>query len=88
MVLSAPSGDQSRPTTRIGFVAGRKVGNAVHRNRAKRRLREAARRVHLPRATDLIIIASPSVNTAPFPTLVDWLAGALEVDLMLPKESS
>ncbi|MBU1539854.1 MAG: ribonuclease P protein component [Alphaproteobacteria bacterium] len=31
------------PTVRLGFTATRKVGNAVIRNRAKRRLREAAR---------------------------------------------
>ena len=30
-------------TVRLGFTATRKVGNAVIRNRAKRRLREAAR---------------------------------------------
>ncbi|MBU2290328.1 MAG: ribonuclease P protein component [Alphaproteobacteria bacterium] len=31
------------PTVRLGFTATRQVGNAVIRNRAKRRLREAAR---------------------------------------------
>ena len=30
------------PVVRLGFTATRKVGNAVIRNRAKRRLREAA----------------------------------------------
>jgi ribonuclease P protein component len=33
----------------VGFTCSKKVGNAVARNRAKRRLREAARRV-LPEA--------------------------------------
>lgn len=35
---------------RIGFTCSRKVGNAVSRNRAKRRLREVARLTLTPRA--------------------------------------
>ena len=36
---------QSVPTIRVGFTCSKKVGNAVARNRAKRRLREIARLV-------------------------------------------
>lgn len=36
------------PTVRVGFTCSKKVGNAVARNRAKRRLREIAR-LDLPR---------------------------------------
>ncbi len=43
-----PSGEQTEDI-RVGFTCSKKVGNAVQRNRAKRRLREAARLV-LPRA--------------------------------------
>lgn len=39
-----PRGDDAGPT-RVGFTCSKKVGNAVARNRAKRRLREVARRV-------------------------------------------
>jgi ribonuclease P protein component len=35
----------STETIRVGFTCSKKVGNAVARNRAKRRLREIARRV-------------------------------------------
>ena len=35
----------SAPTIRVGFTCSKKVGNAVARNRAKRRLRAAAREV-------------------------------------------
>lgn len=74
------SGEDGPP--RLGFVAGKKVGNATQRNRAKRRMREAARRVDLPSGSDIVLVASSEVTTAPFPTLVAWLAGALEANRM------
>ena len=37
--------DMSLPAIRVGFTVSRKVGNAVVRNRVRRRLREAARMV-------------------------------------------
>ncbi|MDD2878142.1 MAG: ribonuclease P protein component [Acidiphilium sp.] len=47
-------------TLRIGFTASRKVGNAVHRNRARRRLRAAVRLELGTRAlagADIVVIA-------------------------------
>ena len=58
---------------RLGVVASKKVGNAVERARAKRRLREAFRR---PRAgfttatEDVVLIAKRSILTAPWAELV------------------
>ena len=52
--------------TRIGIAAGRTVGNAVHRNRAKRLLREAMRTLipNIASNLDLILIARPGLTTA------------------------
>ncbi|MDP8959052.1 MAG: ribonuclease P protein component [Actinomycetota bacterium] len=65
---------------RVAVVAGKKVGSAVERNRAKRRLREALRRVSLPVGRDYLVIASASVNQADFTRLVSWLAGAVDAE--------
>jgi ribonuclease P protein component len=65
------------PSIEVGFVAGKKVGNAVARNRAKRRLREAVRRVQLAPATTYVIIADRTVLDAPFPALVSSLETAI-----------
>jgi ribonuclease P protein component len=60
---------------RVGIVAGKKVGNAVNRNRAKRRLREAASSADLRSQTDYILIASPETNEIGFRDLVAAISG-------------
>ncbi|MEZ5930853.1 MAG: ribonuclease P protein component [Alphaproteobacteria bacterium] len=63
----------------LGFTATKRIGNAVARNRAKRRLREAARSV-LPEAAvaghDYVVIARADVLTCAFQTLVQDLEKA------------
>ena len=44
MLLVRPRGDAA-PTMRVGFTVTKKIGNAVVRNRCKRRLRALAREV-------------------------------------------
>ncbi len=70
----------AKGTTRVAFIAGRGVGSAVRRNRAKRRLREALGRVPIRESRDYVVIAAEVVNRAPFEDLVAWLEKATEED--------
>ena len=59
-------------TIRYGITASRKVGNAVARNRAKRRLRAAASEilpVAGPLGYDVVLIARNTTNERPFSAL-------------------
>ena len=59
-------GPVDQPRLKVGVAAGRTVGTAVYRNRAKRLLREAIR-PFLPNITpglDLILIARPGLVSA------------------------
>jgi ribonuclease P protein component len=55
-----------QPRVKVGVAAGRTVGTAVHRNRAKRLLREAMRSLlpNIASNLDLILIARPGLVTA------------------------
>jgi ribonuclease P protein component len=75
ITVFAATGGSDGP--RLAFIASRAVGSAVHRNRAKRRLREAAARVPLRASRDYVVIASRAVTEAPFEDLVAWLARAV-----------
>ena len=72
---------------RIGLVVGRRVGGAVVRNRAKRRLRAALREATLAEATDYVVIATPVVATAAFPELCRWVRDAISPTLPRASET-
>jgi ribonuclease P protein component len=60
---SAPEND----SVRVGFVVGKTVGNAVTRNRVRRRLRHlaAAQLMSTPAAVSVVVRALPRAATAP-----------------------
>ncbi len=84
LVLQALARDDAAPA-RFGFTVTRKVGNAVVRNRTRRRLREAARlllreqalRGVAPVGVDLVLIGREATRRRGFRALVDDLARAL-----------
>ncbi len=81
LALALPNARPDR-ATRLGLTVSTKVGNAVVRNRIRRRLRELfrTRRAHFPGGLDVVLIArtqaaqaTPGALTAAF----ERLAGAL-----------
>lgn len=52
--------------TRVGFAAGRSIGNAVKRNRAKRVLREAMRPLmdNINKGQDIVLLARTKLLTS------------------------
>ena len=67
----AVAGVQIPECARVGLTAGRVLGNAVERNRIKRRMREAVRKhlEKLPAGLDVVLHPRKSVITMEFPAL-------------------
>ena len=73
---------KTRPhALRVGFTASKKIGNAVARNRAKRRLRAAASQL-LPLlgrgGHDYVLVARGTTVARPFPALLSDITTALK----------
>jgi ribonuclease P protein component len=72
---------------RLGFTVTKKVGNAVVRNRARRRLKEAAR-LTLPglgiSGWDIVLIGRDGTGKRPLGQLMGDLRGALKQAGVLP----
>jgi ribonuclease P protein component len=74
--------DETATGVRVGFTCSKKVGNAVARNRAKRRLREIARLIlkdHGRDGWDYVLVGRHEATAAlPFTQLQSDLIRALE----------
>lgn len=82
LVLQGRKRGDDSPVIRVGFTCSKKLGNAVARNRAKRRLREVARLI-LPHqglpGYDYVLIGRPQKTAlSPFKQLKEDLEKALQ----------
>jgi ribonuclease P protein component len=78
-ILQARARDDQGPA-RVGFTVSRKVGNAVERNRVRRRLKEIVRLAETTRIRaghDYVLIGRRAALQAPFARLLDDFLGAL-----------
>lgn len=72
MLRARPNGG---PATRFGFAVGKRIGNAVVRNRLKRQLRAIARELPVDSGWDIIIVARAAARDTAFADMRETLAG-------------
>ncbi|MFC2063745.1 ribonuclease P protein component [Chloroflexota bacterium] len=76
VLVTIPTGE---PIVRVGVTAGKKVGGAVKRNRAKRLLREALRMVHpfIYQGNDIVLIARKPLPNSDFVKIQEVVSSLL-----------
>ncbi|MGQ0603891.1 MAG: ribonuclease P protein component [Anaerolineales bacterium] len=74
------TGNDQHPASRVGYAAGKSVGTAVKRNRAKRLLRESVRSLSASIAPgwDIVLIARASIIACKAPQVRDTVAQLLK----------
>ena len=79
-MLYAGSLDHEPARSRLGVTVSRRIGNAVVRNRVKRRVRECFRKViraELPPLTSIVVIARAGAAALESPAISDELTMAV-----------
>jgi ribonuclease P protein component len=71
---------EASQTKRVAVVASKKIGNAVLRNKAKRRMREVIRlsKEFIKAGTSIVLVARKPVITADFKLLIETFQNILE----------
>lgn len=81
-----------KPFNRLGITAGKKIGNAVCRNRAKRLIRQVYRDVELslPVGIDMVIVARKPICEIKCQELLKYMEkyGIQEINRIASKNSS
>lgn len=81
LMLQARARSEPSGPPRAGFTVTKKIGNAVKRNRARRRLKAAAARVlpgHARTGWDYVLVGRAQTLTRPFPLLISDLEAAFD----------
>lgn len=80
VLQAAPRPAGTGTSARVGYTASRKVGNAVVRNRSRRRLRAAVALLmpaHADPALDYVLVARDATAARPWPDLLRDLEAAM-----------
>ena len=90
LVLVVAPGRESEGRSRVGITVSRRVGNAVVRNRVKRRVREVMRRRYPQIATgkDLVFVVRPYAARASYAALCEAIDSLLDRSRLLVAELS
>jgi ribonuclease P protein component len=93
IALNSENNDPSRVRpVRVGVAAGKSVGTAVYRNRAKRLLREAIRTLlpsiaSITSGSDLILVARPALASASLTDVREALLTLLQRAKLIPSQA-
>ena len=91
VLIALNSKNKDQPHVRVGVAAGKSVGTAVYRNRAKRLLREAMRTLipNIASNLDLVLIARPGLVSATLDDTQRALQNLLQrAKILTPKHES